>query len=98
MNIFKTDANGNAYLGQHGTPVKFAQIPTSGMITLHFVLDFENGKMIAYNENAEEIASVDFSAIGINYPEEYGSYANWFKNLSANGNSIYPGRARVQVA
>ena len=87
MNIFKIDGSGNAYLGNTGKPVKFATIPSNGMITLHFTLDFENGKMMAFNENGEEIASVSFGDINVKCPPEYRSYAEWFRNLNGGASN-----------
>jgi heparin/heparan-sulfate lyase len=85
LNIFKTDGSGNAYLG---TNIKFAQIPASGMITLRFVLDFETGKIYAYDEDANLLISTSMSNAGIKLPAEYDSYADWFINLNGGGNSI----------
>ena len=85
LNIFKTDASGNAYLGSN---IKFAQIPASGMTTLRFVLDFEAGKMYAYDEDANLLVSTTMSNAGIKLPAEYSSYAEWFRNLNGGSNSI----------
>ena len=85
LNIFKTDANGNAYLGSN---TKFAQIPATGTITLRFVLDFETGHVLAYDEDANLITDVTMTSVGIKLPSEYSSYTEWFKNLNGGGNSI----------
>ena len=85
LNIFKTDASGNAYLGSN---IKFDQIAASGMTTLRFVLDFETGKMYAYDEDANLLVSTSMSNAGIKLPTEYSSYAEWFRNLNGGSNSI----------
>ena len=85
LNIFKTDASGNAYLGSN---VKFATIPASGMITLRFVLDFETGYIYAYDEDANLIVSTTMDKANIKLPARYSSYAEWFRNLNGGGDSI----------
>ena len=85
LNIFKTDASGNAYLGSN---VKFDQIAASGMTTLRFVLDFETGYIYAYDEDANLLVSTTMSAAGIKLPAKYSSYEEWFRNLNGGGDSI----------
>ena len=85
LNIFRMDASGKLYLGQS---IQFDQLPSAGMMTIRFVLDFESGKMFAYNENGDCIKETSMSSAGIKVPTEYKSYEDWFRNLSGTGSSL----------
>lgn len=85
LNIFKMDASGKFFFGS----TQVDQLASVGPTTVRFVLDFEKGKMLAYNENGDCLAEVQMDSVGIKVPAEYSSsYADWFQNLSGSGSSL----------
>ena len=85
LNIFKMDASGKLYLGNG---VLFDQLAPMGMTAVRFVLDFENGNMLAYDENGGLIKEVPMASAGIKLPSEFKSYGEWFSNLNKSGSSL----------
>ena len=88
-NMFMTDSAGNAYLGNGGSKVKIGSISSSGRTTFHFVLDFSNGTVIAYDDNGKQVAKTSMASIGINPPVGKKSYEDWFRAMVASSNSIF---------
>jgi len=85
LNLFKTDASGKAYLGDG--KVYIGDIASSGPTTFRFVLNFENGKIIAYDENGKEIVKKNMSDISINPPFGF-TYKTWYEDMTSSSNSI----------
>ncbi|MBR2971437.1 MAG: InlB B-repeat-containing protein [Clostridia bacterium] len=88
LNIFMTDASGNAYIGQGGGKVKIGEIASSGSSTFHFVLDFKSGNVLAYDNNGNQIAKAGMATLGINRPIAYSSYEAWFRSMESSANSM----------
>ena len=84
INVLKLDAGGNFYIGN----TKCDQLSSKGMTTFRVVLDFENGRAYAYNENGLKVADYAMGSIGFVRPAEYDTFADWFCNLSGTGSSL----------
>ena len=87
LNVFTTDSNGNAYLGQGGGKVKLGEI-TNGISTFNFVLDFKTGNVIGYDNNGNQIAKVGMASVGISLPIAYSTYEEWFRSMDSSSNSL----------
>ena len=88
LNVFMTDASGNAYIGNGGGKVKIGEISSSGSSTFHFVLDFKQGAVIAYDNDGVQVAKASMSALGISKPLTYSSYEAWFRSMDSSSNSL----------
>ena len=87
-NIFMTDVSGNAYIGNGGYKVKIGTIASSGMTSFRFVLDFEKGKVTAYDENGAAIVTKDMQSLGISLPSGCTSYKSWYESMKVGSSSM----------
>jgi hypothetical protein len=87
-NIFMTDVAGNAYLGNGGYKTKIGALASSGVTSFRFVLDFEKGKVTAYDENGAVIVTKDMQSLGISLPSGCANYKSWYESMKTGSSSM----------